>query len=284
MNEEKKWIPRTIWILWYQGVSEAPFIVRKCIDSWTRYNPTWEVVVLDSNNLQSYIKEELSDEILDNLSLAHQSDLVRLQLLSKYGGVWADATTFCIKSLDEWIDRYAESGLFVFHKPGKDRIMSNWFIASKKDSPACAKLYNNLRLYWVANNFSKPNRIQSRTIKILSKFLNQSDRTTKHWLNPIVTRGFRIYPYFVFHYMFERLVSRDEECKDIWRNTKKISADLPLLALRLGLFSRPSKSIRKQLNNKEIPLFKLTWKYDHSRYHADTLLYYLLEEMKKQET
>ena len=27
--------------------------------------------------------------------MCHNSDIVRALLLSKYGGVWADATTFC---------------------------------------------------------------------------------------------------------------------------------------------------------------------------------------------
>jgi hypothetical protein len=80
--------------------------------------------------------------------------------------------------------------------------------------------------------------------------------------------------------MFERLVSEDKECKAIWRNTKRLSADPPHLIQKLGLYTRSTQSIKKQLDNNDIPLFKLTWKYDHSRYSADTLLYYILEKDK----
>ena len=34
----------------------------------------------------------------------------------------------------------------------------------------------------------------------------------------------------------------------------------------VGLFSNPSHSIRQRINDNKIPLFKLTWKYDHGRY------------------
>jgi mannosyltransferase OCH1-like enzyme len=40
-------IPKTVWILWFQGISDAPFLVKKCIDSWVEKNPEWDVILLD---------------------------------------------------------------------------------------------------------------------------------------------------------------------------------------------------------------------------------------------
>lgn len=37
-------IPKKIWFLWYQGLSEAPLVVKKCYESWKKYNPDWEVI------------------------------------------------------------------------------------------------------------------------------------------------------------------------------------------------------------------------------------------------
>ncbi len=104
MSDRKSLVPRKIWIYWHQGMSEAPFVVRKCIESWVKENPGWEVNFLDKDNLGEYVVLNLREEKLVNLPLPHQSDLVRLQLLSKYGGVWADATTLCMRPLDDWID------------------------------------------------------------------------------------------------------------------------------------------------------------------------------------
>jgi len=277
MDKKEKLIPRKIWLFWQQGISEAPFIVRKCIDSWIKENPTWDVIILDSENLNNYVTLDLPEDIVSNLLVAHQSDLVRLRVLSEHGGVWADAATFCSKPLDEWIDNYSKSGFFAFHQPGRDRILSNWFIASEKGCPISMKLYMLLKLYWVENDFSRPNTLQRITNRILSKTLNLSDKTTKYWFNPIVTRLLKVYPYFVFHYMFEKLISTDSESKAIWQSMKKLSAVPPHIIQKLGLFSLPTDSIKKTINSNEIPLYKLTWKADYSRYSSDTLLYYLLE-------
>lgn len=277
MDERERLIPKIIWILWYQGASEAPFIVSKCIDSWIRENSTWDVVVLDSSNLNNYVDLDMPNDNFEILSMAQKSDLIRLFLLSKYGGVWADATTICKKPLDEWIYGCTESGFFVFEKPGRDRIMSSWFIASEKGSPICTKLYGKLKSYWVENRFSKPNKAQEISIIFLTKTLNRSYKTTKYWFNPIVTKILKVCPYFALHYMFERLVSTDTQCISIWEDTKRISASNPLLIREYDRFSPPTQSLKQRLDRSDIPLLKLTWKYDHSRYATDTLLHYLIE-------
>lgn len=275
-NKKKVWIPRKIWILWYQGRSKAPFVVRKCIDSWIRENPTWEVVILDSDCLSKYIKLDLPEQKVATLSLNHYSDLVRLALLSEYGGVWADATTFCMKPLDDWIDDCTASGFFVFYKPSRYRILSSWFIASEKGCPIVSKLYENLTLFWTKNDLKEQTNLQRKVKRRLSKILNRNEKTAKYWLTPIVTKLLREYPYYVFHLLFERLVSTDPESQIIWKNTKKLSADEPHTIKRKGLLSPATESIKKQIDDKQVPLYKLTWKYDHSKYSSSSLLFYLI--------
>jgi len=48
-------IPKIIWILWFQGIDNAPYVIRKCIDSWKLHNPSWKIVFLDENNYSKYI-------------------------------------------------------------------------------------------------------------------------------------------------------------------------------------------------------------------------------------
>lgn len=278
MKDINKKIPNNIWLLWYQGISNAPHIVKKCVSSWQSKNPTWNVVVLDSHNLHDYVELDISRETLDNLSLAHQSDLVRLSLLSKCGGVWADATTFCVKPLDEWIHDYGASGFFAFSNPGRDRIMSNWFMASQRNSPICTRMYDQLSAYWVQNKFESSSRYKKYVTSVLARFLNKNSRTTRYWFNPLVTKVLKVYPYFVFHYMFELLVSRDNDSRFIWQNTKKMDAVGPHLIQNYGMHSTPSQAIIEQIDNSEIPLFKLTYKHDHREYSKDSLIYHLLED------
>ncbi|MGR3318951.1 MAG: capsular polysaccharide synthesis protein [Candidatus Anammoxibacter sp.] len=277
MSVETIMIPRKIWILWLQGLSEAPFLVRKCVDSWIKENENWEVVILDEINLSKYVVMDLPENILANLPLVKKSNIIRLHLLSKYGGVWADATTFCMKPLDEWIDDYTISGFFAFYKPGSDRIMSSWFMVSQKGCPIVVKLNERQNSFWLENKFNINTRFKKIIIKLLTLILNQSEKTTKYWFSPFVTKWLKVYPYHVFHYMFERLVSKDFECKEIWDRTKRISADGPHKILKCGLFSHVNEDMKKEVDEKHVPMYKLTWKFDHRRYSSSTLLYYLLE-------
>ena len=133
-------IPRTVWILWHQGLDKAPLVVQKCVESWIKENPCWDVVVLDAESLKKYVTPDLPPEKLATLDLTKQSNLIRLQLLSDYGGVWADATLLCLRPLDEWIDECTASGFFAFAFPdGSSRVLSTWFLASQRQCPIVVK-------------------------------------------------------------------------------------------------------------------------------------------------
>lgn len=79
-------IARIIWLYWQQGAAQQPFVVRHCIESWIRHNPGWEIVLLDASSTGAYATVDLPEQIMHHLGLAHQSDLLRLQLLKWHGG------------------------------------------------------------------------------------------------------------------------------------------------------------------------------------------------------
>lgn len=276
MNRGKTHIPRRIWLLWFQGISKAPLLVRRCVDSWIAMNPGWDVTILDESNLSEFIYLDLPEHCLAGHSPAHRADLIRLHLLSEYGGVWADATTYCMKPLDEWVDACAESGFFAFNKPGRDRLISNWFLVAEKGCPLVVKLKDRMTAFFRDNQF----RIDTRfgiTRRLLAKVLNRTARTTRYWFSPVVTKLLKVYPYFVFHYMFERLIAEDQECGEIWRQTKKISAHGPHKIQFRGMFSPLTEDMKKEIDERKVAVYKLDWRYDERNYAPSTLLYYLLE-------
>ena len=277
MNDKTIAIPRTIWMLWFQGLADAPFVVKKCVDSWVRENPTWNVVVLDRNNLGDYVSLALPDEKLQALSLNLQSDLIRLQILSDHGGVWADTTAFCMKPLDEWIDDYTESGFFAFHRPGRDRMLSTWFIASAKGSPMVSRLKDRMLSLFAENTFNVTGKLQRNLSYYLGKVLNRSEATTEYWFLPIFTKILRICPYYVVHYLCKRLVDSDPECQSIWNRMKKFDA-VPLHSIcRYGLLSPVSDALKHEIDEGGVPVYKLTWKYDENAASPSSALHYLVQ-------
>lgn len=132
-------IPQKIWIYWDRGEENAPEIVKECIASWRAHNPGWDIQVLDSKTAAQIV--ELSHNPAD-LPVQSYADLLRLRLLRQQGGVWADATTYCLVPLDNWLPLAAQRGFFAFTWtkydswflwPGMRRSMTNWFLASEPE-------------------------------------------------------------------------------------------------------------------------------------------------------
>lgn len=142
-----------VWILWFQGEHNAPPIVQACIASIRKNMNSHEVVVLDENNLSTFISlpahiyEKYNQGII---SKTHFSDLVRLELLTVYGGIWIDATVMMSGLLPRYIE---ESNLFVFQtlKPGlggHTLAISSWFISAQAPSRILLFAKDFLYSYW----------------------------------------------------------------------------------------------------------------------------------------
>lgn len=121
-------VPQRIWSYWDTGEENAPEIVKFCLRSWREQNPDWSTIVLSDETLGEYISFE---GIPQNVTKTRQSNIIRMRLLSKYGGVWVDSTTYCATSLNSWIRLVSGGGFFVFFRETRYRGIATWFMASK---------------------------------------------------------------------------------------------------------------------------------------------------------
>ncbi len=154
----KKDNSRTVWVMWLDGFDKAPEIVRKCIKSQNRVMPDKEFIFLDESNFRDYV--ELPDYIYEKrekgiISDAHFSDLVRNELLIKYGGYWLDATVYMTDG--KLIPKIDKTDLFMpsFYYFGfNPEIMefNNWFIHSCSGNNILSLLQKILLLYWKEND------------------------------------------------------------------------------------------------------------------------------------
>jgi len=139
-------LPRKIYMYWDSGFDSAPEICRMCVESWKRLNPTWEVVLLDKAKALEIVPE---DELPEGLLPNHFANLLRMKLMVRQGGVWADATLLCTQPLDEWlVSLFNQTDFFFFSRPGKDRLISNWFMASTPSSYVMHRIDEACDRYW----------------------------------------------------------------------------------------------------------------------------------------
>ena len=91
-----------IWMCWWQGLDAAPGIVKACVDSVRRNAGGREVIIITDRNVADYVQfPDWIKKLYKNgtLSRTHISDLLRLELLARYGGIWLDSTFYCCRPL-----------------------------------------------------------------------------------------------------------------------------------------------------------------------------------------
>src|ERR1700733_6707710 len=87
-------VSRTIWMYWHDGWDKAPEICHLCLQSWRQRNPGYEVHALDLETLKTVLDDPPRQK--DMAFVRGYANRVRLRLLRTHGGVWADATNFCL--------------------------------------------------------------------------------------------------------------------------------------------------------------------------------------------
>lgn len=147
---------KIIWFCWLQGLENAPDIVHACYNSIKQNIPDREIKVIDAKNWKEYV--ELPEYIVKKwekgkIPTALFSDLLRLELLIKYGGTWIDSTVLCTGFQDscskfqDYLD--AELFLFQYTKQGSIPVsISNWFITACSNNEVLMVLRDMLYAYW----------------------------------------------------------------------------------------------------------------------------------------
>lgn len=92
-------IPKIIHYCWF-GRGEKPKLAQKCIASWHKYCPGYEVVEWNEDNfpIQDY---PYAQYCFENKKWAFLSDFVRLVVVSEHGGIYFDTDVELLKSPDE---------------------------------------------------------------------------------------------------------------------------------------------------------------------------------------
>ena len=145
---------RFVWVCWLQGIENSPLLVQKCYEILKRNITDRKIILITQDNISQYVS--FPDYIMEKyregiISHTHFSDLLRVELLYKYGGTWIDSTVLCTGGN---IPRYMmDSELFFFQnlKPGCNGAstnISNWFISAVPHNRLIAALRTLLYEYW----------------------------------------------------------------------------------------------------------------------------------------
>lgn len=125
------------WVFWWQGLDEAPELVRVCIESQKRNLPVgFRQIIITKDNYKKYIS--LPNGIISKvengyITLITLSDIFRMSLLYQYGGFWMDATLLVLKPLPNDIESFS---VYTRNLPGTqcctEVMWADWFLYAHK--------------------------------------------------------------------------------------------------------------------------------------------------------
>lgn len=121
-------IPKTIHYCWF-GRNPKPKLAEKCIKSWRKYCPDYEIIEWNEDNFDIVAAPLYVRQAYEAQKWAFVTDYVRLFVLTKYGGIYMDADVEVIKPLDVFLKHQAFSGF-------EDQIhIQTGIMACEKDDP-----------------------------------------------------------------------------------------------------------------------------------------------------
>jgi hypothetical protein len=183
---------KNIYLLWLQGWENAPMLQKKVLSSWIKHNSDWNIIKLDYNNLKDY-DLDINYIYNNNKQITAQalSDIIRVAILKKYGGIWADATFLCLKPIDPlYQETLSKEKCFMYYRPNGGSELSHClysFIIADNNSYIINKLKEKVDTYWNSNTCAH-------------KYF---------WLEELLTE----------------IINNDSECKNEFDNMLKINAD-----------------------------------------------------------
>ena len=144
-------LPCFLYLYWEQGWGDAPIVVQKCAQKAQEILEAtpWVVLLMDEDSVWQYLPP--SDlhfylQVRNGIQPPMRSDLIRLMILHRRGGVWCDASNVLTDDL-QWLSRIFDehdAQIFAFSSPQQDTVLvqgcqvpllESWFIACVPECP-----------------------------------------------------------------------------------------------------------------------------------------------------
>lgn len=138
-------IPKIIWQTHNYEYRDLPSHILKCLKTWKNVNPDWEHKYIDHLEREEFVFNESKDlyELYKKSKPVAQSDIWRILVVYKNGGVYADMDSVCIKPLSYMLNKYSGED-FISTSRGNNVFVNNAHFAAIKESQTLKKIINSM--------------------------------------------------------------------------------------------------------------------------------------------
>ena len=197
---------KNIFCYWDSGRTNLTDVMNISLRVVEKINPDYNFIFLDDENINNYFpyKNEIYEKSTIELTSQLFSDLLRIYLISKYGGIWIDCSVFFSKSfkhVEQLFNDYNLDWFSFFLFGGKNMAchsLISSFMVSKNNNKQLMKLFISLYEF-----ITKP-----RDTK-LEMIFYKSNNTV--FLNTVFElEKINKYPYFILHYILNEIIKNNE--------------------------------------------------------------------------
>ena len=187
-------IPKVIHYCWF-GRNPLPESAIKCINSWRKYFPDYEIKEWNEDNFDVNIIPYTS-EAYEAKKYAFVSDYARMWILYHYGGLYFDTDVEVIKNMDDIIARGSFMGVEVGHSNGTEMSVNPGLGLGVISHH---RIYKDILDYYSKINFIKDDGTYNlfAIVRITTKILFDNGMTNSNELQNVV--GIWIYPIDYFN-------------------------------------------------------------------------------------
>ena len=152
-----------VWVLWWQGLDNAPDIIKVAVASQQQYlnKDLFDYHFLTKDNYCDYV--QLDEIILEKMEMGritftHFSDILRMELLKKYGGLWLDSTIYMT---DDFEEAFYKSDFYTNKKNTYPNFIrkvvskgrwTGYFLKGNKDNILFCFMVDAFSYYWKKHN------------------------------------------------------------------------------------------------------------------------------------
>lgn len=133
MEEDARMIPKTIHYCWFGG-NPLPELARKCIESWKKYCPDYEIIEWNETNYDvgkcAYMKEAYQAK-----KWGFVPDYARFDIIYSHGGIYLDTDVEIVRNLDELLENRAFMGF-----ESADYVNPGLIIGGEAGNPEIAQI------------------------------------------------------------------------------------------------------------------------------------------------
>ncbi len=176
-------IPKIIHYCWFGG-NPLPELAKKCIKSWEKYFPDYEIKEWNESNFDfnscNYVKEAYEAR-----KWAFVSDYARFKILYEYGGIYFDTDVEVVNSMEDILKK----GAFI----GRERIANTYPVNAGLGLAAVPQMpiIKEIVDHYEASHFIQTSKIETvveRVTNILTKYGLSNKQKYQ------VVEGLQIYP------------------------------------------------------------------------------------------